>query len=381
MKTKRREIKVWRIFRFQERFELPDDSRFCRKGPLMFIREYVGSGQNDEAINYKRQIAACKVSPHRHTLLAVFGDLREMAANYSRCFRGYILDERFEPASINKIAGWVGLNISEACKILKELEQIGLIEKISMPKFDPSLNELPKKDEEKDKEKKKTGGKKKDKKPESRAPTRKSEKKRAPLKNKDKSEIGNGKCKINKKTGNKPESSKCKEQISSISQLKSQDKQISNPTNNPKESDGEVGNNKLGINKYPPRQSFKQQYKQIERLGIVLHRLYNPKAKDFAMEVFNAIGTPYEINSKEGRSELACWMKAWTDIQLLGLNSFYLQELWDKTIAYAIKLRSKRGLIKWKRSPEALLRWMFNRYLNSINKSKEAEIECAKTAI
>lgn len=353
MKTKRRAIKVWVIFRFKERFELPDDSRFCRKGPLMFIREYVGSGQNDEAINYKRQITACKASPNRYTLLAVFGDLRDIAANYSRAFRGYILDEKFEPAGINKIAGWIGLSIKESGKILKELEQIGLIEKVPIPKFNLSVNN--------------EGGEKKGKKQKSRAPTRKLEKVRAPLKNKkDKSGIGNGKRKGNKKIGNKPE------------------KDNKSEKNNPKESDGEVGKHNQGKRTYPPRQSFQHRGRQPEQLGNILHRLYNSEAKDFAIAVYEAIGTSCAPDSREGRSELACWLQAWAEVQLLGLNPVYLTELWNKTIAYAGKLKAKRMRtgIRWTKSPEAVLRWMFKKYLANIKQQvKKAEIECAKAVV
>ena len=123
---------------------MPDNVRFCRKGPLIYIRDYVGSGQDDESINYKRQITACEISPNRHILISVFSKLREIAANHSRCYRGYLLDERYESASMSKIAIWTGLKQHETMKIITELENIGLLENVPMPKFDPSINELSK---------------------------------------------------------------------------------------------------------------------------------------------------------------------------------------------------------------------------------------------
>jgi hypothetical protein len=212
MKKQRAKIKkVWRIFRFEARFELPDDVRFCRSGPLVYIRDYVGSGQDDESINYKRQIGACKASPNRHTLISVFSELREIAANHSRCYRGYLLDERYEPAGINKIAIWVGLKPAEAEKIIKELEEIGLIEQVPMPVFDPSVNEPPKAEKKGARRTSKKAGK-------SRASTRRHVSARArtssnvtarsPFKNKDKS--GSGNNKINNKTTGKPEPDKRK---------------------------------------------------------------------------------------------------------------------------------------------------------------------------
>ncbi len=346
MKAKTRAKKVRRIFRFQERFELPDDVRYDRKRPLAYIRYYVGSGQDDESINFKRQIAACKANQRRHILLAVFNDLLEIAANYSKAYRGYILDENFRPAGIAKIAGWVGLRVDETGEILRKLEQIGLIEIVSMPEFDLSVNGD-------------RGEKTK-----SRARTENPGKPRAPLKNKGKSESGNGKGKRNKKTGKEPESEKGKEQTLSQAQFKSQDQQTSNPTNNPKESDDQVGNDKLGIRiNNPPGQSLSKQYRQTEKLGGVLHKLYDPEADEFAMAVYKAIGT-HAKDEREKHSELACWKNAWAKAQLAGIAPSYLTALWDRVMREAEKLHIKRRRkIQWRNSPEAVLRWLFDRLL------------------
>ncbi|MGA1979484.1 MAG: hypothetical protein ABSG99_02810 [Sedimentisphaerales bacterium] len=373
MKTKRRAKKVWRIFRFRQRFELPDNIRFDRQKPLIYIRYYVGSGQDDESINFKRQIAACKASQRRHILLAVFMDLLEIAANYSRAFRGYILDEHFEPAGIIKIAGWVGLEVKEAGKIFRELEQIGLIERILMPEFDLSVND--------------NKGGKKGRKQKSRARTRKSEKKRAPLKNKGKSEIGNGNSsKVNKKTGKEPERNKrqanSKKQATGAATGKGQDQINHNPTTNPKVSDAQVGGSNERPRTCPPGKSITQQYKQTEQIGAVLQKLYNPEAEEFAQAVYKAIGTPYARDSKEGRSELACFKMAWVKAQIAGLAPRYLTALWDRTIREAETLKIKRHRKPksyWRKSPEAVLRKLFDRFLN--NAKRDAELAEPKRAI
>lgn len=369
---KKRAKKVWRIFRFAQRFELPDDTRFCRRSPLIYVRDFVGSGLDDESINYKRQIIACKASPNRHKLLAVFFDMREIAANYSRCFRGYILDERFEPANVNKIAGWVGLNISETYKILKELEQIGLIEKVSLPEFDPSINEPPGESNKAKKDKGRSRRRTKEHKGKKRKPRAISGahgKSRAPL-NKKKTESGNGNSKG--KSSGKPDKGKKK-------------KTATTPTTtpdpiNPKGTDAGVGR-KAFRPRNLPRGSVN--YKQTVKLGSVLRKLYDPEAEQFAQEVYDAIGTHYAKDSREGRSELACWKAAWAEAQMAGVNPAYLTELWDKIISEAMKLKLKRRRtsVRFRRSPEAVLRWLFDRILASIERRAEKESREAMRAI
>jgi len=137
---KKRIKKVWRIFRFKERFELADNVRFCRQSPLLFTRDFVGSGKDDESIGYAQQMQILRMSPRRLVLKGAFGELKEIAANRSRAYRGYLLDERFEPATDSRVAMWLGLEIKEARSILKELAKIGLIERVDLPIFDEREN-------------------------------------------------------------------------------------------------------------------------------------------------------------------------------------------------------------------------------------------------
>ena len=372
--------KVWRIFRFQERFELADDSRSCRKGPLLFVREYVGSGQDDEAINYKRQVSACRARENWRVLVTVFLDLREIAANYSRCYRGYLLDERFEPANINKIAEWIFLDVKEACKVLKELEQIGLIEKVSMPKFDLTRNKPPEDNENNGV--KNTNFRKF---PEKSGKIRKPFKKR-----KGKSEGKEKKKKTGKPEGKAKAKSNPKAQSAKATAGQEQGQANPNPNRNPKdnpkdnptESDGRVGSSKQEIHRDPPRQSFKP-FKPPGQLGVVLQKLYNPAAEEFAKSVYSAIGTPYPQTTKEGHSELACWKIAWAKAQIAGITPQGLSSLWGRTMKEAVRLKAKRQRkqVKWHKSPEAVLRWLFDRFMKNAERAAEyannAEPACA----
>lgn len=51
-KTNVGQRKVWRIFRFTERYELADDMRKCRQSGLLFTRDFIALGAGDEAAGY-----------------------------------------------------------------------------------------------------------------------------------------------------------------------------------------------------------------------------------------------------------------------------------------------------------------------------------------
>lgn len=336
---------MWRIFRFQQRFELKEDVRFCRSGPLIFIREYVGSGQDDEAIKYKQQIAVCESAPNRCELLYVFWKLREIAANHSRAYRGYLLDERFEPANISKIAVWIGFEAKKTERIMRQLEQIGLIEYVSLPNFDLSVNEPPNRIRKSSRAHKPA-----------RARTRKPERARAPLKKKGKARSGKRNIKRNKKSG-RSEPDKTKKQKKAKAQP--------NPMN-PTESDRGVGQacRIVSSDGLPCRSIKFNRKKGPERLGSVVQKLLQPpECLVFAAEVYKAIGTPYPLDSNEGKSEIGCWQSAWSKALLAGLSYEYLRELYDKVIKEAERLKLKRHRIKFRNSPEAVLRDMFDKML------------------
>ena len=106
-----------------------------------------------------------------------------------------------------------------------------------------------------------------------------------------------------------------------------------------------------------------------------MHKLYDPEAEQFAQEVYDAVGTRYAKDSREGRSELACWKAAWAKAQMAGVNPAYLTELWNKIISEATKLKRKRRRtsVRFRRSPEAVLRWLFDRILASIERQAKKE--------
>lgn len=136
---------VWHVFRFRERFELADDQRFCRKGPIIYARDYV-TPADDESCAYLEQIATLRRERDGLELEGAWSRIRALASRRSRAYRGYLLNERFEPASTNELARTVlYVTPKRAEKILGTLEAIGLIERLPVPDWDLSLNDVPKK--------------------------------------------------------------------------------------------------------------------------------------------------------------------------------------------------------------------------------------------
>lgn len=341
-KPKRRQQvkKVWRIFRFKERFELKEDVRFCRSGPLLFIRDYVGSGQDDEAIKYKQQIAICESAPNRYELLFVFWKLREIAANHSRAYRGYLLDEKFEPASINKISVWVGIDVKKTERIMKQLEQIGLIEQVKKPEFDLSENELPGR---------KHGSK-----------SRKSSRAHRTARARSRKNV-TARNALKKEGKYKTESKKVKKKITKSGSDRARP---GNPTN-PNRTDGEAGQERNIISKPLPRRSYPG-YTDIESLGDVLNCYYNPDCHQFALDVIKAAGIPFFQDSLEYKQEFGVWKKAWALALSTNLSPAELAELRDRFMTECSRIKRRRNKpAQFKKSPERVLRWLFGRLLEA----------------
>jgi hypothetical protein len=138
-----RSPKVWHIFRFRERFELADDQRFCRKGPLLYARDFV-SGTDDESVGYLQQLDALSRRPDGLALEGAWSRIRRAASRRSRAYRGYLLNERDQPASEAEIARTVlHCTARRAATILQALESVGFIERVRVPDWDLTLNEMP----------------------------------------------------------------------------------------------------------------------------------------------------------------------------------------------------------------------------------------------
>jgi hypothetical protein len=137
--------KVWRIFHFQQRYELPDDMRACRQSGLQYTKRFVGVAGGDEAVGYQSQFGMLQNGDGLEscTLEGIYGRLVTMAAQHSRAKRGYLLDADDKPLSYVQIGKLLNINARTMSKYMRLFESVKLIEKVEMPEFDMRLNEPP----------------------------------------------------------------------------------------------------------------------------------------------------------------------------------------------------------------------------------------------
>lgn len=290
--------KVWHISRFRERFELPEDVRLDRKTPLHYTKDFVGSGNDDESCNYYNQLMALRSNRSRssyHKLKGILSDLKSIAGNKSKEYRGYLLDSNFKPASVKEIGRWLGYREKEAEKILQALKDVGLIEHVGMPKFNGSPE--------------KSGR--------ARARPGKTVKRRKPLKRKT-----NGKAKV-------------KEKEKKRHKVKPQ-KKVPTPTTQPIKPQPSAKAGRVVQSAAPP------ELKNTDLLGDVARRMlhrYDPRAKQFALEIYRALKLTWDLNSEQGKRELGCFSSLWH-------SADGSDELWARAVSEAEKIAKRRQNIK-----------------------------------
>ncbi len=141
--------KVWRIYRFRERFEPPENVRKCRKSGLDFTRDYVGLSAGNEAVGYQQQLAMLSNGDglEYSLLFGVYRQLVNHAGQRSRAYRGYLLNAGNEPLSDSDIGRLLKIHAKTITRMLRKLERAGLLERTSMPvEWDLSQDELPPKE-------------------------------------------------------------------------------------------------------------------------------------------------------------------------------------------------------------------------------------------
>ena len=401
-------LKVWRVFRFEERFELPDNVRFCRQKPLQYIREYVGSGQDDESIAYKQQLAILRSRPNRAELFLAFYEIRENAANRSRCYRGYLLDENFKPASEKKIGLLLKLDYKAARRVLKELAEIGLIERVPVPEFDLGVNTPPPKDsdnseraretssahekprevpsafknKDKSKSKKKTAIGKSESKKEKKTAIGKIEKEKQAEAEAESKAKTVPKGKIVPKTEAEPQAeaeaegrAEKESHTGTIAQQAPTAAPPSVPTM-PTVSDSGEGADGI-MPRDPPQSVFNRATSQpgaLRRSVAGMRMLHDPAGREFAGRIYQAIGTPHPVHSTEGIRELTSFASAWLHAKAAGLTPAELESLWHRTIKDAEVHGRKRKIRPgvYTKSPEAVWWATFKSRLKKLKQDRIA---------
>jgi len=103
-----------------------------------------------------------------------------------------------------------------------------------------------------------------------------------------------------------------------------------------------------------------------------IEQLYDSTAREFASEIYRAIGVPHSPTSPDGARELGCFAAAWSEAQAAGLSVGQLERLWTKSVAEAGKLGRKRRRTTWRKGPEAVWRGIYNRRLMDYRGRKTA---------
>jgi len=333
--VKKRGIKkVWHISRFQQRYELPDDVRFDRKSPLQYTKDFC-SGQDDESCSYFRSIMSLRTKTDWLMLQGAFAELKRIAANYSKVYRGYLLDSDFKPASDEQIGCWLGLQNGQIKHVLKELSSVGLIEQVTIPDFKDSGN------------KKQSGHKKNI----SRARSRKHERSRVALNKKAKTKVKDktkAKDKINGADNDREINNNRQEAKETSSALEGQEQVakpqakeqgretttiVSNADNaptttppiKPKEADLEGAK---AINAKAPSGRIKEPTHISHSLNAVRRRCNQP-AMQAGHEIYKALGSPWVQGTPESVREITCFASQFERIIGSGLSPPVILSLWE----------------------------------------------------
>lgn len=285
--------KVWHISRFRERYELPDDVRLDRKSPLIYTKDFVGGGSDDESCTHGRQLLALRSKRNWLALRGAFSELKNIAGNMSSKYRGYLLNSNYRPASVKEIGRWLGVREAKSESILKELRDVGLLEMVAFPNFNGSPV--------------KTGR--------VRRRPGKSGKRRKSLKKKVKAKVnGKGNTKVNRKRQGKTNT-------------------IERPTPTTQPLKPQVSAKRESVIQF----TAPSELQNTELLGDIaqgmLHR-YSADAKEFSGEIYKALKLPWDMTSEEGRRELGCFASLWQKANI--------PELRDRAISEARKIAKRR---------------------------------------
>ncbi len=308
IKKSRTTKKVWRIYRFQQRFELPENIRKCRKSALEFTRDFVGEVGGNEAVSYQQQIRMIQNGDGLE-FLQLFGFYRQLvneAAKRSKAYRGYLLNSENEPLSESDIARIFKIHTKRLGLMLRKLESAQLLEHTNMPtRFDLSLDNIPK-------EKKKTRKRKSTKKS---ADGRKRAEKSADGQKSSKKD-GNKETIVTKETlVTKETNGKGVSQGKGVREINNRQKaELNPPTTQPTmpkqtEAGGSV------------RQSTGP-LGSVQKLGDVAKGIIvklDPQANRFAQEIYAILKLPWPQDHQEYNREIGCFREQFHNAQRLGL--------------------------------------------------------------
>lgn len=314
VKKKCRGRKVWHITDFRPIFELSDDLRKKRPGPLTFTKSPVTltAGSKVHDIKLWERLQQLKSRPERHLLRSVFEDLKCWAGLKTIKDRGFLITTTGQPASYDYIAAQLKLDIAEVKKAMTLLEEIGLIEKLTIKRPDTSGQGRKKTD------KSERGRTKPDATGRGRTKPEPAGRKRKTLKKGNDNGKGNSRVRKKRQRGKD----------------KSNSMEVPPPTTQPIKPQVSAKRGSVIPITAP------SELKNTEKLGDIAKRIlprYNPHAKKFALEIYQALKLPWDPASEEGRRELGCFASQWHKVDIPDAD-----ELWSRAVSEARKIAKRR---------------------------------------
>lgn len=142
--------KVWRIFHFEQRFEM--DS-YRRRGGLDYVRMFVTAttlDKSNESSGFIQQLSELEhFYPNlRDTLEGRFWRLCRLTATQEDWLRGYLLDSQQKPLTLARLSARLHLSLVDMKKTLTALKRVGLIEQVDCPEFKKPKREKSKEDKD-----------------------------------------------------------------------------------------------------------------------------------------------------------------------------------------------------------------------------------------
>ena len=367
--------KVWRIFHFLERYEMPEDMRKCRVTALEFTRDFVGSGGGDEAVGYQYQFSMLSNGDGAEysKYYGVYRQLVNMAAKRSRAYRGYLIDAKNQPLTDGQLGKVLNYETKDMKKILRKLASVELLERVDLPEFDLSVNRLPPKkfnNNEQKKSRQKTSGRKR---------AEKSARKRTPLKEttNDKNKKKKGSNNINSKdksSKKKNSNGNDKRNRDNFNALKDQTKgqTTTSPTTTPpfmpRASD--AGGSVIRF-ATPPGSAKRNQPQRVGDIAKEIIHRYDPDAKEFSIAIYHALKLSLDPNGCQIRRELGCFAKAWHKTKSSGIPPPELNKLWDRAVDIASKIAKKHPKYP---NPSKVWRGTFNKLIASKLSKRQCKV-------
>jgi hypothetical protein len=398
---------VWRLSRFQERFEMEE---YRRQGGLDWVRMFVTSStnrQSNESSEFLQQFDEIDhyYPEQRDAYEGRFWRLMRLTATKEDWLRGYLLDEECQPLSDARIAARLHLDGRVMKVTLAALKRVGLIEYVPCPNFqrqvtDPSEPDKqgqsqadsppPPVPEARTRKRSKTGkqGVKRAGQGHSELFRKSSECSKTLL-----NEMTNGNSNENQMANGQGPKGQTQTQTQANPNGVSQGQAATSPATTPPEGPEARASKPQDVTVEGLRHPTAQQQGKPatappgvsggprivplhgggnpSRLGVLVPRAmdglthgYSLWAPEFAREIFGLLRAPFGEDSRDGQRELGNYRAAWLDAIDAGLSTAAIDELRAKTYkdAHTIGGHRKRYYAKGG-SPEQYWRFLFNRHM------------------